>query len=96
MNHILHLGNDSIAKQIQADQKETGSPGHTRKVEEFIILLGLPNCFNNIISKNKWKRLVKKAIAEANEKEIRESMKRYKKVNQSDLENETFECQQYI
>ena len=39
---------------------------------------------------------MKKAIAEANEKEIRESMKSYKKVNQTDLGNEAFECQDYI
>ena len=96
MNHIIHLGEDSLAKQIQIAQKENDSPGLTREVEEFIVQLGLPNCLNITIKKNKWKRLVKKAIAEANEKDIRESMKNYKKVNQSVLENETFGCQEYI
>ena len=80
MNHILHLGENALAKQIQAAQQSNNVAGLTQEVEIFIVQLELPNCFNTIILKNKWKRLVKNAIVKANEKEIRQSSSSYKKI----------------
>ena len=66
MNHILHLGENTLAKQIQMSQELNNSPGLTSEVKDFIAKLGLPNCFKEIIPKNKWKYIVKKSIEEAN------------------------------
>ena len=96
MNHIIHLGENTLAKQIQMAQELHSSPGLTSEVKDFIAKLGLPNCFEEKIPKNKWKSIVKKSIHEANEAEIRESLKTYKKVNYSNIQAESFECKEYI
>ena len=96
MNHILHLGENTLAKQIQMSQELNNSPGLTSEVKDFIAKLGLLNCFQEIIPKNKWKYIVKKSIEEANQAEIRESLKTYKKVNYSIIQEEKFECKEYL
>ena len=45
MNHILHLGEDSLAKQIQVEQEKHNVKGLSQEVKEFIDILSLPNCF---------------------------------------------------
>ena len=45
MNHILHLGEDSLAKQIQSAQETYNVGGLTKEVKQFIADLALPNCF---------------------------------------------------
>ena len=80
MNHILHLDEDSLAKQIQLAQQTYSVGGLTEEVKEFIRELSLPNCFEQKIPQNTWKGLVKKAIDKANEQEIRSSAITYKKM----------------
>ena len=94
MNHILHLEEDSLAKQVQRVQQAHGVPGLTSEVETYIEYLGLPNCFLIYIPQKKWKPLVKKAILKANETEIREDLKKYKKVKIK--EEEKFETKEYL
>ena len=36
MNHILHLGEDTLAKQIQVEQENHNGNGLTHEVKEFI------------------------------------------------------------
>ena len=96
MNHILHLEEDALAKQIQTAQKINNVKGLTQEVEMFIAQLSLPNCFNTRIPKTKWKTLVKKAIARANENEIRLATLSYKKMKNRILENEKFECKECL
>ena len=85
---------NTLAKQIQMAQELHSSPGLTSEVKDFISKLGLPNCFEEKIPKSKWKNIVKKIIHEANEAEIRESLKTYKKVNYSNIQAESFECKE--
>ena len=42
MNHILHLGEDSLAKEIQVEQEKHNVKGLTQQVKEFINTLSLP------------------------------------------------------
>ena len=56
----------------------------------------LPNCFEEKISKSKWKNLVKGAVSRANEEEIRSSIEPYKKIVSSIIETENFECKNYL
>ena len=41
MNHILHLGEDTLAKQIQSDQEILNVGGLTQEVKQFIAELAL-------------------------------------------------------
>ena len=80
MNHIIHLEEGSLAKQIQQSQEKYDAGGLTQEVKEAIASLSLPNCFEENIPERRWKYLVKKAISAANEKEIRCSAETYKKM----------------
>ena len=68
----------------------------TDEVKSFIAKLSLPNCFEQRIPQITWKRLVKKAINEANEHEIRVSTNSYKKMKDKVKDDETFECKDYL
>ena len=96
MNHILHQGEDSLAKQIQVAQQAANAGGLTDEVQKFIEQLSLPNCFEQRIPQNTWKRLVKKAIDKANENEIRRSAMSYKKMKEKVKNEEKFECKDYL
>ena len=95
MNHILNLDQDTLAKQVQMMQQVHESPGLTSEVKKYLSDLNLPNCFEHHFSKPKWKSLVKTAIKKANEEEIRESIKQYKKMKNVE-EEEKFECKDYL
>ena len=96
MNHILHLGKDTLAKQIQSAQETLNVGGLTQEVKQFIADLALPNCFEQKIPQIGWKSLVKKAIAKANEEDIRNSAESYKKMKNRRKDEEKFECKEYL
>ena len=96
MNHILHLEDNSLAKQIQSAQQANNTKGLTQEVEQFIEQLSLPNCFTSRIPQNKWKTLVKKAVMKENEKEIRHSSTSYKKMMNKVFDDEKFGCKDYL
>ena len=96
MNHILHLGEDSLAKQIQVEQEKHNVKGLSQEVKEFIDILSLPNCFQERIPPIRWKRLVKGAISNANEKEIRESSESFKKMKNKIEDSEKFKFKDYL
>ena len=96
MNHILHLGEDSLAKQIQVEQEKHNVKGLSQEVKEFIDILSLPNCFQERIPPIRWKRLVKSAISNANEKEIRESSESFKKMKNKIEDSEKFKFKDYL
>ena len=96
LHHIINLDPGSLAKQIQKTQERYQTPGLTSEVLRYMEELNLPNCLEVKFTKAKWKNLVKKAIQEANEKDIRQSIEPYKKMKHLDIENEKFECKQYL
>ena len=96
LHHIISLDDDSLAKQIQSSQHKYQTPGLTKEVQGFMEELELPSCLEVAFTKSKWKNLVKKAIKKANESEIRKSIEPYKKMKHLSIENETFECKQYL
>ena len=96
MNHILHLEDNSLAKQIQAAQQANNTKGLTQEVQQFIEQLNLPNCFTSRIPQNEWKTLVKKAVMKENENEIRHSSTSYKKMMNKVFDDEKFGCKDYL
>ena len=95
-HHIKSLDPGSLAKQIQNAQLEYQTPGLSSEVQGFMEELNLPNCIDVTFSKAKWKNVVKRAIQAANEKEIREAIEPYKKMKHLDIENDKFECMEYL
>ena len=55
MHHIINLEITSLAKQVQMAQQKHDLPGLTKEVEDMIIKVKLPNCFDVKLSKSKWK-----------------------------------------
>ena len=96
MNHILHLDDSSLARQIQIAQQTHGVKGLVSECQEFINMLKLPNCFHLKITKSRWKRMVSRATARENDKEIRQAALSYKKMKGQILDNEEFGCKDYI
>ena len=94
MNHILHLEENSLAKQIQSAQETYKVGGLTQEVWQFIADLELPNCFDQKIPKNQWKRLVKKVFAKANEEDICRAAESSKMMKKSMNDEEKFECKE--
>ena len=71
MNHILHLNENCLAKEIQAIQEKLDLPSLTKECKTLIKELNLTDIFKEKIKKRTWKRLVKKKILDENEKEIK-------------------------
>ena len=94
LHHIISLDDGALAKQIQSSQQRYQTPGLTQEVQGYMEELKLPSCLEIKFTKSKWKSLVKKAIKEANERDIRQSIEPYKKMKHLNIENETFECKQ--
>ena len=92
MTHILHLGEDSLAKQIQVEQEKHNVKGLSQEVKEFIDIISLPNCFQRGIPPKRWKRLVKGP----NEKEIRESSESFKKIKNKIEDSDKFKFKDYL
>ena len=96
INHILHLEDGTLAKQILMEQHTYDMPGLAREVKTFLSELDLPDCFSEEIPKTKWKNMVKKATARENEKEVREATCSFKKMKNKNLQLEKFECKEYL
>ena len=58
--------------------------------------LHLPNCLLTSIPQMKWKTLVKKAVAHAHEKEIKEEIIPHNKMKNVNVKEEKFKCKDYV
>ena len=96
MSNISHLEDDSLAKQVQYAQQKYNVKGLSQEVEGFVEELSLPNCMKENVPQGRWKTLVKRAIHEANEKEIRCAAMQYKKAKNKISEEEKFELKDYL
>jgi hypothetical protein len=67
---------------VQKVQESENMPSLTKECRTFMLHLGLPNCLKEDFSQLKWKMLVKKAILEKNESEIREAMQSKNKLKE--------------
>ena len=96
LNHIHHLDPQSLAYQVQQVQERDNLPGLTKECKSFMLDLGLPNCLVEEFPQVKWKKLVKKAILETNESEIREAMKSKKKLKDRKISQDNYGMKTYV
>ena len=71
LNYILNQSENSLAYQILKEQKENDFPGLVKECTLFIDELKIEDPFMKKFSKLGWKRIVKKAILEANSIELK-------------------------
>ena len=75
--------------------ERAGDPGLIQKYQTLCSELKLPN--PKQVSKLSWKRIVKKAVTEANRMNLLEIIQtRYEKLNYDDLKEETYEVKEYL
>jgi hypothetical protein len=55
VNHILHIEDEALEKQILIAQSTNDIPGLKRETDNFIAELRLPNCFTCKIPQNSLK-----------------------------------------
>ena len=75
--------------------ERVGDPGLIQKYQTLCSELKLPN--PKQVSKLSWKRIVKKAVTEANRMNLLEIIQtKYEKLNYDDLKEETYEVKEYL
>ena len=95
--HIRLLDDNSLAKQVMDEQVQKDWPGLAREVMTLCEELDIENIMEEDIgvSKNSWKNTVKKAIFSRNEKELKEKIQDYSKLEELKSET-TCERQEYL
>ena len=96
LNHILHLDSQSLAYQVQKIQENEDLPGLTKECSEYMKELCLPNCLLEDFSLQKWKKLVKGAIHEKNESDLREAMQNKKKLKERKIAQDSYGMKNYV
>ena len=98
LHHLVGLDEQSLAKQIFMRQKMMNLPGPVQEFDELLKILNLPDIIygNTAISKSQWKKIVKKAVLEKNEKDLKEKMSHYTKIEDGPQMEENFERKTYL
>ena len=79
-HHLMSLDDSAVARRVANLAMKAGHPGLMREYKELCSLYNLP-CARNT-SKQRWKKLVKTAIIDANKKHLLELIKsNYKKLD---------------
>ena len=98
LHYISTLDESALAKEIYQIQKQLKFPGFVPEVEDLIEFYDLPNILDNPSSfkKKQWAALVKKAIKNKYEDELKGKMVRFSKLKDSKLVAENFGMQDYL
>ena len=100
IHHIANLSAKSLAKQVFDLQSHFSFPGLVKEVKEMIIILKIPDITQqNVaerISKQSWKKIVKKAIREKCGKNLFDQIKSYKKLETLFTEGKLFQKKSYL
>ena len=81
LHYIISQNDDSLAHQILYEQKKNKWPGLVQECNKFIEDMHILDPFQTSLSKNEWKRIVKKALNKANSDELKEEITtKYKKL----------------
>ena len=97
LHYIIRQDGESLAHQILLEQKLKNFPGLAQECKQFIKELNILDPFEITLSKNEWKKMVKKAINTANAMELKHEInEKYKKLKNSDLVNEESSRKEYL
>ena len=94
-HHVMSLDGRAIASRVANLAARAGFPGLIREYKELCAKYNLP-CARTV-SKQVWKKLVKRAVTDANRINLLEQIQsRYKKLDHNILVNEQYETKQYF
>ena len=96
MHHVVHLEEDSLAKEIFNEENRFEFPGLWKECTELMEELDIPIDKVYDSSKGEWKRLVNARVEENNKKELLEQIKSYKKIQFDVLKDEKCEMRPYF
>ena len=96
LHHLFNLSPDSLANQVLHIQITNETPGLVQECNTVIKNLGLPNLFDNNFSAKQWKSIVKRAVNEANDKEIKTKLSSQSKFQHSVMISENFGMKPYL
>ena len=93
-----NLSSSVLAKQVYNTQKLYNFPGFIPEAKSLMKFYQLPNIIDEQLhfSKLVWKKMVKKAIQNKYNEELKSVMSSYSKLKNSPLISETFETQSYV
>ena len=76
LHHLIYLDKYTLANEIFTSQKEYNLPGFVQEGRQLLLKFGLPNIIDDIFSfsKYQWKKLVKAAVKENYEIELKEKI----------------------
>ena len=94
-HHLLSLDGSAIASKVADIATHAGYPGLMQEYMELCGKYNLP-CARTV-SKQRWKKLVKRAILDENRRQLLEQIKlKYKKLDYNSLVDEKFEVKDYF
>ena len=98
LHYLLSSEDSMLAKEVFNIQKNLDFPGFVPEARSLIQKYSLPDILdsNVVMTKDKWANLMKKAIKEQYESELKKQMETSSKLKESKLVKEEFKVQDYI
>ena len=98
IHYLVHLDEETLAKQIFSTQKKFSLPGFVNEGRNLLNLFNLPNIVDNdiAVSKLQWKNLVRTAIQSKFEEDLQSRIKKSSKLKHGPMCGENFEVRDYI
>ena len=93
-NYLKNMPDESLAGQIFHEQVKRGWPGLAQEARDICSELGLPNIVKENIGKSKWESMVKKAVREVHERELKESVE--SKTKLEEIKNQGVKVKEYF
>ena len=94
-HHLVTLDAESLASKIAKTAEVSGYPGLMREYKALCAEFDLPD--PHIVSKQTWKRQVKRAVIEDNKNHLLRLIRdKYEKLDYESLKAETFSTQRYL
>ena len=95
-HHLLCLSSGTLAKEIMDIQEKYSYPGLVKECNNFIKELQLPDIRAVDLTKQQWKRVIKKRLKQKNKEDLLYSMDKYKKLDNKLFKQHSFETKQYL
>ena len=99
LHFLKSLSSSSLASEIYHLQVKYGFRGIVTESRELITTYKLPNIIDDdslSFSKKQWNSLVKNAVKEKSESDVKEQFRKYSKLNRKEFENEGLKMKDYI
>ena len=94
LHHLKNLPENCLAHEIMQVQEKFAYPGLIRECQGLLAYYALPQPDN--YSKHQWKSLVKRSVRKKSQNDLLFQMKKYSKIDESELKKEEYSLKNYI